>query len=141
MPTAPFHVNAVPAPTPTPGEAPVTAPSVVAGSPRTSVPGYGVLKTVGNSAPVLPEAMSASPESGPKENINVCVPSASVMYPSPPDTCWHLIAPFTVPAVGTAHCCEPVAGLVNCVGPLYGGSELLFPGWVIVLGGHCTRND
>jgi hypothetical protein len=34
----------------------------------------------------------------------------------------------------------------NCVGPLYGGSELLIPvpdrsGCVIVLVGHCTRND
>ncbi len=50
-PTAPFHENGgttVPVVTPTPGEAPLVAPSVVAGSPRVSVPGYGVLKTLGN---------------------------------------------------------------------------------------------
>jgi hypothetical protein len=98
--------------------------------------------------------MSARPESGPNENMNVCVPSPSVMYPSPPEICWHLMAPFTVPEVGTTHCCPPVVGLVNCVGPLYAGSVLLHPGLVgfvvqpvvvtgcvIVLVGHCTRND
>jgi hypothetical protein len=39
--------------------------------------------------------MSASPDSGPKENMNVCVPSAIVAKPSPPEICWHLMAPFT----------------------------------------------
>ena len=92
--------------------------SLMAGSPRVSVPGYGVLKTPGNWDEGRPAATSAKPESGPKENINVCVPSASVMSPSPPEICWHLIAPFTVPGVGTTHCCDPVVGTVNCVGPL-----------------------
>src|SRR5579864_5263253 len=69
--------------------------------------------------------MSAKPDKGPKENMYVCVPSPMVEYPSPPEICWHLIAPFTFP------------------GPLYKGSALLLAasGWVIVLGGHCTRND
>src|SRR6516164_6380098 len=55
--------------------------------------------------------------------------------------------PFTVPAAGTTHCEVPVVGRVNCVGPWYGGlSVLLTPlllgsGWVMVLVGHCTRND
>ncbi len=75
----------------------------------------------------LPAATSASPESGPKENMNVCVPSASVMKPSPPEICWHLIAPFTVPAVGVTY---PSRFVVNCVGPLYAGSELLTPEFV-----------
>src|SRR5579864_4835942 len=79
-PTAPFQVNAVP------------ARSVVAGSPRTSgvgqitpvvlipgQPGKGVLNTLGNWVLGLPAATSARPESGPKENMYVCVPSASVM--------------------------------------------------------------
>src|SRR5579864_4364321 len=53
-PTAPFQVNAAAAVLngvagePGQGRAPVAAPSVVAGSPRVSVPGYGVLKTLGN---------------------------------------------------------------------------------------------
>src|SRR5271157_4349200 len=52
--------------------------------------------------------------------------------------------PFTVPAVGTTHCCVPVVGRVNCVGPLYAGLSVLVvvgSGWVNVLVGHCTRND
>jgi hypothetical protein len=103
--------------------------------------------------------MSASPESGPNPNMNVCVPSASVMYPSPPEICWHLIAPFTVAAIGVKKSPlvpvgTPTAALANCVGPLYAGSELLHPepvgfvsqwvpfnGCVIVLIGHWTRKD
>jgi hypothetical protein len=127
------------------GEAPVIAPSVEAGSPRVSVLGYGALKIFGNWVPGWPAAISARPESGPNENMNVWVPSPSVIYPSPPEICWHLMAPFTVPAVGVT---KPpvvpagaVVGTVNCVGPLYAGSELFAPGCVIVLVGHCTRND
>jgi hypothetical protein len=60
------------------GTAPLVAPSVVAGSPRVSVPGNGVLKTFGNWVLGWPAATSASPESGPNENMNVCVPSAIV---------------------------------------------------------------
>jgi len=37
--------------------------------------------------------MLSKPERGPKENVNVWFPSASVMYPSPPETSWHLICP------------------------------------------------
>jgi hypothetical protein len=51
---------------------------VVAGSPGRRVPGYVVLKTEGNSVPGKPFAISASPDSGPKENMNVCVPFAIV---------------------------------------------------------------
>src|ERR1700741_1121419 len=113
-PTAPFQVNA--------GlvtgfdvdahgvyEPPEIAPSVVAGSPGTSgvaqlelleQPGQGRLKISGTGGDGGPAATSANPESGPNENMNVCVPSASVIKPSPPEICWHLMAPFTVPAVG-----------------------------------------
>jgi hypothetical protein len=110
-PTAPFHPNSGAAPVgfEVHGDAPLLAPSVAAGSPRCSgvpqllslvQPGHMVLKTAGNSLPGRPAAMSSRPESGPKENMKVCVPSASVMNPSPPETCWHLMAPFTVAAVG-----------------------------------------
>ncbi|PWT81393.1 MAG: hypothetical protein C5B58_09900 [Acidobacteria bacterium] len=69
------------------------------------------------------------------------------------------MAPFTVPVVGTTKSPvvplgTPDAGALNCVGPLYAGSELLHPGpvglvlqfvpvngCVMVLVGHCTRND
>src|ERR1700758_279117 len=49
-PTAPFHVNpgAYGPGEPVHGALPAVAPSLVAGSPRVSVPGYGVLKTAGN---------------------------------------------------------------------------------------------
>jgi hypothetical protein len=112
-PTAPFHVNSgllVGLFVAAHGDAPLVAPSVKAGSPRTNgveqlaalvQPGYGVLKTYGNWVDGRPAAMSAKPESGPNENMNVCVPSASVMKPSPPEICWHLMAPFTVNGVGT----------------------------------------
>src|SRR5580700_4555266 len=43
-PTAPFHVNEAAAVPPDPGAAPLLAPSLVAGSPGTSVPGETVLK-------------------------------------------------------------------------------------------------
>jgi len=127
-PTAPFHLNTgdnPPVVTPTPGELPVVAPSVVAGSPRVSVPGYGVLKISGNWVPGRPAAMSARPESGPNENMKVWVPSASVMYPSPPEICWHLIAPLVFAVGVTKPPLVPgggVVGVVNCVGPLYAGS-------------------
>src|SRR5579864_3219899 len=91
--------------------------------------------------------------------MNVWLPSASVMNPSPPEICWHLMAPFTVPAIGvTKSPCVPLGtptvGGLNCVGPLYKGSVLLHlgpvgfvpqlvpvNGWVMVEVGHCTRND
>src|SRR5215472_794389 len=80
-PTAPFQVNGPPV-LPDPGDAPLAAPSLVAGSPGLSgaelALGNGVLKVLGNSVPGCPRAMSASPESGPKENMKVCVPSAMV---------------------------------------------------------------
>src|SRR5579859_3741266 len=103
------------------GQVLATIPSVVAGSPgrRGTVPGYIVLNTAGNSVPGRPLAMSASPDSGPKENMNVCVPLAIVEYPSPPETCWHLIAPLTF-AFGTTYP-PPVpdtAVVVNVVGPV-----------------------
>jgi hypothetical protein len=88
-PTAPFQLkSAVAAGTAVPGEAPLIAPSEVAGSPRINgflqlvslvQPGHGVLKIYGNWEEGWPAATSAKPESGPKENMNVCVPSASVM--------------------------------------------------------------
>src|SRR5882672_8407413 len=48
-----------------------------------------------------------------------------VAKPSPPEICWHLIAPFTAVAL------------------VYAGSALLLAavGWVRVLVGHCTWND
>src|SRR6516165_8755103 len=70
-PTAPFQVNGgdvLPVVIPTPGEEPLVAPSVVAGSPRTSVPGNGTLNTYGNWVPGWPAATSVRPESGPNEN-------------------------------------------------------------------------
>jgi len=70
---------------------------VVAGSPTCGVPGKTVLNAFGNCVPGSPFAMSARPDSGPKENMYVCVPSPMVAYPSPPEICWHLIAPFTFP--------------------------------------------
>jgi hypothetical protein len=78
------------------------ASTVVAGSPgsRFDVPVYTVLKTFGNWVPGRPVAMSASPDNGPKANRYVCVPSPIVAYPSPPEICWHLMAPFTLFAVG-----------------------------------------
>jgi hypothetical protein len=90
-PTAPFHLKlAAVSGKATPGEPPLRAPSVVAGSPRCSVPvqvvgvgqfgaGHGVLNLSGNWVDGRPAATSAKPESGPNENMNVCVPSASVM--------------------------------------------------------------
>jgi hypothetical protein len=65
-PTAPLYVNA-----------PAPVRPDVAGSPgRTGTgPGYTVLKTLGNSVPGPPLAMSTSPDNGPKENMYVCVPS------------------------------------------------------------------
>jgi hypothetical protein len=65
-PTAPLYVNA-----------PAPLRPDVAGSPgRTGTgPGYTVLKTIGNSVPGPPLAMSTSPDNGPKENMYVCVPS------------------------------------------------------------------
>src|SRR5207237_127309 len=107
-PMAPLYVNAPRAP----GEAPLVAPSVVAGSPRWSTPGYTVLKTFGNSVPSLPAAMSASPDKGPKENMYVCVPSPIVEEPSPPPSCWHLIAPFTGVDDGTTHTLPPTAATI-----------------------------
>jgi len=74
---------------------------VVAGSPGSSgAPscGYTVLNTLGNWVPGCPLAISARPDSGPKENIYVYVPSAMVEKPSPPEICWHLTAPFAPPA-------------------------------------------
>src|SRR5215469_9221282 len=87
----------------------------------------------GNSVPAWPAAMSARPESGPNENMNVCVPSASVMNPSPPEICWHLMAPFAVFPLGATYPPREAfvtATGVNCVGPLYAGSVLLHPGFV-----------
>jgi hypothetical protein len=93
-PTAPFHVNnglTAGGFAGAHGAAPLVAPSVVAGSPRVSVllltALYGVLKIYGSWVDGRPAATSARPESGPNENMNVCVPSASVMYPSPPEIC------------------------------------------------------
>src|SRR5271166_5603185 len=121
VPTAPFQVNGEVELTRGVGHAGqvlATVPSVVAGSPGRRVPGYCVLKTLGNCVPGKPLVMSASPESGPNENMNVCVPFAIVEYPSPPETCWHLMAPFTL-ALGTKY--PPVVPdtgtVVNAVGP------------------------
>src|SRR6267143_234071 len=101
--------------------APLYATPLVAGSPGCSgvAPGYTVLKTLGNCVPGRPLAMSVSPDNGPKENRYVCVPSPMVAQPSPPEICWHLIAPFTF-ELGTRY---PLAGLVvfvdvNPVGPV-----------------------
>jgi hypothetical protein len=59
------------------------------------------LKTLGTWVDGWPAATSAKPESGPKANMKIWWPSAIVEKPSPPEICWHLIAPFTVVAVGT----------------------------------------
>jgi hypothetical protein len=110
-PTAPFQakVGAYGLGEPVHGELPAVAPSVVAGSPGTkgvvqvelvAQPGHGELKIYGDSLPGRPAAMSAKPESGPNENMKICVPSPIVERPSPPEICWHLMAPFAVPTVG-----------------------------------------
>ena len=53
--------------------------SVVAGSPGSKrAAGYTVLNTLGNSVPGSPAAISARPDNGPNENMNVCVPFAMV---------------------------------------------------------------
>jgi hypothetical protein len=103
-PTAPFHPNfAEDTGTATPGAAPEVAPSLVAGSPGSNGfvqvlvvahPGHGVLKIYGNWVDGRPAATSARPESGPNENMKICVPSPIVERPSPPEICWHLMAPF-----------------------------------------------
>src|ERR1700733_2815647 len=99
---------------------PSFVPSVVAGSPGEgvappllpeSVPANVVLKTSGNSVPGWPLAISARPDSGPKEYMNVWVPSPIVEYPSPPEICWHLMAPFTF-ELGIRY---PAAGLLGFV--------------------------
>ena len=56
----------------------VVMASVVAGSPGTRVPPYTVLKMLGNCVPGRPAAMSARPDNGPNENMNVWVPLAMV---------------------------------------------------------------
>src|SRR6267143_4692697 len=72
--------------------------TVVAGSPGSSgvAPAYTILKAVGDFVPGRPFAMSAIPDNGPKENMYVCVPSPIVAKPSPPEICWHFMAPFTL---------------------------------------------
>jgi hypothetical protein len=70
---------------------------VVAGSPGISWLFGRVLKTFGYCVPGRPFEMSEMPDSGPNENMYVCVPSAIVEYPSPPEICWHLMAPFARP--------------------------------------------
>jgi hypothetical protein len=78
-PTAPLYVNdPVGRGVGQAGHVLATIPSVVAGSPGRRVPGYGVLKVLGNSVPGWPLAMSASPDNGPNENMNVCTPLAIV---------------------------------------------------------------
>ncbi len=56
----------------------VSIPSVVAGSPGTRIPLYTLLNTLGNCVPGRPAAISARPDNGPNENINVCTPLAMV---------------------------------------------------------------
>jgi hypothetical protein len=75
--------------------------------------------------------MSVNPDNGPKENMYVCVPSPMVAYPSPPEICWHLMAPFTVDVPnafgggwGTRY---PFGPMTNFVAPRYAGSELFKP--------------
>src|SRR5437667_9928683 len=66
-PTAPFHENGgttVPVVTPTPGALPAVAPSVVAGSPRVSGPGYVGVKTLGTGGLGSPVWTSASAGGG-----------------------------------------------------------------------------
>jgi len=165
-PTAPFHENPVAGAggQTVYGEAPLVAPSVVAGSPGSNgvlqvelvaQPSHGLLKIYGNWVDGRPAATSAKPESGPNENMKICVPSPIVERPSPPEICWHLMAPFTTLGTTAAVCAVPgVARLENCVGPLYAGSVLLHPalrgvvtqslpvnGCVMVPAGHCTRKD
>ena len=72
-PTAPLNLN--------------VASPVVAGSPGSNVPLYTLLNLSGNCVPGRPLAMSDRPESGPKENMYVCVPSPIVAKPSPPEIC------------------------------------------------------
>src|SRR5579864_744810 len=82
-PTAPLNVNggAVPPVVFEMNGYEVTAvviPFVVAGSPGTRVPVYTVLNTLGTRVPARPAAISARPDNGPNENINVCTPLAMV---------------------------------------------------------------
>src|SRR6266567_6636729 len=81
------------------------------------------LKMFGGSVPGRPIAMSASPDNGPKAKRYVCVPSPIVAKPSPPEICWHLIAPLTL-EVGVRY---PLGPAAKTVGPVYDGSELLTP--------------
>src|SRR5205807_8017742 len=105
-PTAPLYVKAAPGSKALPGTYAVPlspAPSVVAGSPGAIIPGYTALKTFGNSVPRWPFAISASPDSGPEENMYVWLHLPIVSQPSPPETRWHLIAPFTGPVGDTPY--------------------------------------
>src|SRR5207253_4544282 len=106
-------------------EVPLLGVAIVAGAPGSSALGDGTLNSEGKSVPGWPFAILLSPDNGPNENMYVCVPSPIVEKPSPPEICWHLMAPFTF------------------VGAVYAGSELLLAafGCVMVLVGHCTRND
>src|SRR4029077_8900686 len=113
---------------------------------------YGLLKTVANSVPGWPFWIAPIPESGPKENIYVWFPSASVIIPSPPEICWHLIAPpLSVKVSAGLNVYAPVGSLVAVLttGPRYGTSALaglgftappppvaVVPGCLIVAVGH-----
>src|ERR1700746_3997811 len=108
------------------------AKPVVAGSPGESAPVYCTLNSFGKSVPGWPLAIFERPDNGPNENMYVWVPSPMVAYPSPPEICWHLMAPFTF-LDGARY---PVAGLEalvfwNAVAPVYAGSELFWAslGW------------
>src|SRR5437879_1792995 len=92
----------------------------VAGSPGCRGDEGRLLNSPGKPVPGSPLAILVSPDNGPKENMYVCVPSPMVAKPSPPEICWHLMAPFTL-VLGTRY---PLLPAVNVVGPVYAGSEL-----------------
>src|SRR2546429_9580740 len=97
-------------------EVPLLGVAIVAGAPGSSALGDGTLNSEGKSVPGWPFAILLSPDNGPNENMYVCVPSPIVEKPSPPEICWHLMAPFTF------------------VGAVYAGSELLLAAFGGVMG-------
>src|SRR5437667_10385377 len=106
-------------------EVPLLGVAIVAGAPGSSALGDGTLNSEGKSVPGWPFAILLSPDNGPTENMSGCVPSPIVAKPSPPEICWHLIAPLIFD------------------GAVYAASELLLAafGCMMVLVGLGTRND
>src|SRR5437667_236873 len=74
-----------------------------------------LLESAGTGVPGRPVGRSDRPESGTQENRYVCVPSPIVAEPSPPEICWHVIAPVTQLGLGTRRQAGPGAKFVGPV--------------------------